>query len=163
MLSSFRRFFDDFMAPAGADAPPQVHEHQLQLATAALLVEMARADFADDPAERDHVLALLQREFSLTAHEAERIAGLGTDAADAAVSLYEFTRSLDGSLPLDDKIRIVEMLWQVAYADGALDKYEEHLLRKLADLLHVSHRQLIQAKHRVLEAHGAGGAHVSRT
>lgn len=154
MLGSFRRFVDEFLAPAGAEASPQVHEHQLQLATAALLIEMARADFADNPAERDHVLALLRREFSLTAHEAEQIAALGADAADAAVSLYDFTRSLDASLSSEDKIRVVEMLWQVAYADGALDKYEEHLLRKLADLLHVSHRQLIQAKHRILQSHG---------
>ena len=162
MLSSFRRFFDEFLVPVSADAEPQVHEHQLQLATAALLVEMARADFADDPAERDHVQALLQREFSLTAHEAERVAALGADAADAAVSLYDFTRSVDEALSTEDKIRIVEMLWQVAYADGALDKYEEHLLRKLADLLHISHRQLIQAKHRVLQAHGMDADGASR-
>lgn len=162
MLSSFRRFFDEFLAPMSADAGPQVREHQLQLATAALLVEMARADFADDPAEREHVQTLLQREFSLTAHEAERVAALGADAADAAVSLYDFTRSVDEILSTEDKIRIVEMLWQVAYADGALDKYEEHLLRKLADLLHISHRQLIQAKHRVLETHGADADGASR-
>lgn len=155
MLNSFRRFFDEFLAPAGTVGVPQAHEHQLQLATAALLMEMARADFADSEAERDHVLALLQREFALTAHEAARIAELGADAAQAAVSLYDFTRSLDQALSLEDKVRVIEMLWQVAYADGDLDKYEEHLLRKLADLLHLTHRQLIQAKHRILEAHGA--------
>lgn len=154
MLGSIRRFFDEFLPSAPAETSPQRHQHQLQLATAALLIEMTRADFAHDPAERDHVLALLQREFSLSAHEAERIADLGADAADAAVSLYDFTRRLDQALSPEDKIRVVEMLWQVAYADGTLDKYEEHLLRKLADLLHLSHRQLIQAKHRVLEAHG---------
>lgn len=155
MLNSFRRFFDDFLATAGSAATtPQAHEHQLQLATAALLMEMVRADFAESLAERDHVLALLQREFALTAHEAERIAGLGADAAREAVSLYDFTRTLDQALSMEDKVRIIEMLWQVAYADGALDKYEEHLLRKLADLLHLTHRQLIQAKHRVLQARG---------
>lgn len=154
MLNSFRRFFDEFLAPGNALSPPRAHEHQLQLATAALLMEMVRADFADDPAERDHVLALLQKEFSLSAHEAERVAGLGADAAQTAVSLYDFTRSLDRSLSMEDKVRVIEMLWQVAYADGALDKYEEHLMRKLADLLHLTHRQLIQAKHRVLEAQG---------
>lgn len=154
MLNSFRRFIDEFLTAAGSTATPQAHEHQLQLATAALLMEMVQADFAESPAERDHVLALLQREFTLSAHEAERIAGLGADAAKAAVSLYDFTRSLDQALSTQDKVRIIEMLWQVAYADGTLDKYEEHLLRKLADLLHLTHRQLIQAKHRVLQARG---------
>jgi uncharacterized tellurite resistance protein B-like protein len=154
MLNSFRRFIDEFLTANGPEATPQAHEHQLQLATAALLMEMAQADFAEAPAERDHVLALLQREFALSAHEAERIAGLGADAAKAAVSLYDFTRTLDQALSTEDKVRIIEMLWQVAYADGALDKYEEHLLRKLADLLHLTHRQLIQAKHRVLQARG---------
>lgn len=155
MLNSFRRFFDEFLAPGGTAAAPQAREHQLQLATAALLMEMARADFAESPAERDHVLALLQREFALSAHEAARLAGLGADAAQTAVSLYDFTRSLDQILATDEKVRVIEMLWQVAYADGALDKYEEYLMRKLADLLHLTHRQLIQAKHRVLQAHGA--------
>lgn len=153
MLNSFRRFFDEFLAP-GVPAEARAHEHQLQLATAALLMEMARADFAASAEEREHVLALLRKEFALSAHEAERVAGLGVDAADAAVSLYDFTRTLDQALSTEDKIRIIEMLWQVAYADRMLDKYEEHLMRKLADLLHLSHRQLIQAKHRVLEAHG---------
>lgn len=155
MLNSFRRFFDEFLAP-GVPAEARAHEHQLQLATAALLMEMARADLAASPEEREQVLALLGKEFALSAHEAGRIADLGADAADAAVSLYDFTRALDQALSTEDKIRITEMLWQVAYADGALDKYEEYLMRKLADLLHLSHRQLIQAKHRVLEMHGSG-------
>lgn len=153
MLNSFRRFFDEFLAPVAAEEA-RAHEHQLRLATAALLMEMARADFAASPVEREHVVALLRGEFALSAREAERIAGLGADATEASVSLYDFTRALDQALSTEDKIRIIEMLWQVAYADGGLDKYEEHLMRKLADLLHLSHRQLIQAKHRVLEMKG---------
>jgi len=94
------------------------------------------------------------REFRLSHQEAARLAELGGEEARAAVSLYEFTETIDKSLAVEDKIRIVEMLWEIAYADGDLDKYEEHLMRKLADLLHLSHRQLIQAKHRVLEASG---------
>lgn len=155
MLNSFRRFFDEFLAPAGPEEA-RAHEHQLQLATAALLMEMARADFAVSATEREHVLTLLRKEFALSAHEAERVTSLGADAAEAAVSLYDFTRTLDQSLSTEDKIRVVEMLWRVAYADRALDKYEEHLMRKLADLLHLSHRQMIQAKHRVLEMLGRG-------
>ncbi|MBI5462479.1 MAG: TerB family tellurite resistance protein [Gammaproteobacteria bacterium] len=154
MLQSFRKFFDDFLLPAAADEAADAHEHRLRLATAALLMEMARADFAVQAVEQTHVLTLLAREFGLSQQEAARLAELGAEQAHAAVSLYEFTAAIDTSLATADKIRIIEMLWQVAYADGALDKYEEYLLRKLADLLHLSHRQLLQAKHRVLETHG---------
>ena len=154
MLRSFRKFFDEFILPAPADEVADAHEHRLQLTTAALLMEMARADFAEQPVEREHVLTLLAREFDLSSEEAAQLANLGAEQAHAAVSLYEFTEVIDRTLAMADKVRIIEMLWQVAYADSALDKYEEHLLRKLADLLHLSHRQLMQAKHRVLEAHG---------
>ncbi len=153
MLQSFRKFFDDFLVPVQTDSADQ-HERRLRLATAALMMEVARADFTEHPDEHAHVLSLLQQEFRLSAQEAVRLADLGRDEAHAAVSLFEFTATLDKSLAVDDKVRILEMLWGIAYADGALDKYEEHLLRKLADLLHLSHRQLIQAKHRVQEKIG---------
>lgn len=153
MLQSFRKFLDDFLLPTSADTADH-SEHRLRLATAALMMEMARADFAEHPDEHAHALSLLQREFGLSHQEAARLADLGREEAHTAVSLYDFTATLDKSLSVEDKLRIIEMLWGIAYADGALDKYEEHLLRKLADLLHLSHRQLIQAKHRVLEAVG---------
>ena len=156
MLKSFKRFFDEVLAAPGAAEPEATHEHRLQLATAALLMEMVRADFEDQLQERAHVLAVLKTEFALTQAEAERLAAMGAEAAQASVSLYEFTSALDTTLDHTDKIRVIEMLWEVAYCDGALDKYEEYLIRKLADLLHVSHRQMLQAKHRVLEARGAG-------
>lgn len=155
MLKSFRRFFDEFVTVASpASTAGQSHEHQLQLATSALLIEMVRADFDMQETERDHVVALLIKEFNLSPQEAAQLAALGEDEVRESVSLYEFTRAIDTALSQSDKIRVIEMLWQVAYVDGALDKYEEALMRKLADLLHLSHRQLMQAKHRVLEARG---------
>ena len=154
MLKTFRRFFDEFVAVDQSIQAKQTHEHQLQLATAALLIEMVRADFEMQEVERDHVLALLIKEFKLSPEEAAQLAELGEDEVRESVSLYEFTQAIDTALSPADKIRMIEMLWQVAYADGALDKYEEALMRKLADLLHLTHRQLMQAKHRVLEARG---------
>lgn len=155
MLKSFRRFFDEFVTVAAPEATAtQSHEHRLQLATAALLIEMVRADFDMQVSERDHVVALLIKEFNLSPREAAQLAELGEDEVRESVSLYEFTQAIDTALSQPDKVRVIEMLWQVAYADGALDKYEEALMRKLADLLHLSHRQLMQAKHRVLEARG---------
>lgn len=154
MLKSFRHFFDEFVSAEAPGSHEQAREHKLRMATAALLMEMVRADFEVQASERDHVLSLLAKEFSLSPQEAARLAQLGEEEVREAVSLYEFTQAIDTTMSLPDKIRIIEMLWQVAYADGELDKYEEYLMRKLADLLHLSHRQLIQAKHRVLETRG---------
>ena len=156
MLRSFKRFFDDMLASPSAQESAAQHEHRLRLATAALMMEMVRADFETHVHEREHVLALLKTEFELTQAEAGQLAELGAEASQQAVSLYEFTEALDKALDVEDKIRVLEMLWHVAYSDGALDKYEEYLMRKLADLLHISHRQMLQAKHRVLEAKGLG-------
>lgn len=150
MLRSFRRFFDEFLATPNTAESAAQNEHRLRLATAALLMEMARADFQEQASERDRIVALLKTEFGLSREESARLTELGAEAADEAVSLYEFARTLDTALLPADKQRVIEMLWRVAYVDGKLDKYEEYLVRKLADLLHISHRQMMQAKHRVL-------------
>lgn len=154
MLKALQGFIDDFLAP-GPQAGTESEEHRLRLATAVLLMEMVNADFEARPEERSHVIELLKAEFRLTATEAQRLAALGAEEVKTSVSLFEYTRIVDTLLQPGEKLRVIEMLWQIAYIDGALDKYEEYLVRRVADLLHVSHRQLMQAKHRVLDARGA--------
>lgn len=154
MLKALQGFIDDFLSP-GMQAGAESQEHRLQLATAVLLMEMVNADFEARRDEREHVLDLLRTEFRLTATEAQRLTDLGVQEMRASVSLFEYTRTIDTLLQPGEKLRVIEMLWRVAYVDGALDKYEEYLVRRVADLLHVSHRQLMQAKHRVLDVQGA--------
>ena len=151
MLRGIKRLFDDLLMSGAVPASAEEQEHRMRLATAVLLMEMVNADFDIQDDEVEHVRELLAREFSLTPHEARELAELGREEMHDAVSMHEYTRTLDTMLTPGDKIRVIEMLWHIAYVDGKLDKYEEHLLRKIADLLHVSHRQLIQAKLRVLE------------
>ncbi len=135
---------------------PETREHGLRLATAALLMEMTRADFESSAEERALVVDLMQHEFDLSAEETRELADLALQEAREAISLYQFTGLINDHLSPQEKVRVVEMLWQVAFADRMLDKYEESLVRKVAELLYVPHRDFIQAKHRVQEALGLG-------
>lgn len=121
-------------------------EHALRMATATLLVEMSRADRQVDDTETDAVLAAIRQRFDLAEQEARDLADLGHDRADHATSLYEFTRVLNEQLSREQKLHIVELLWDVAYADGRIDKYEEQLVRKIAELIYVPHPDFIAAK-----------------
>lgn len=127
-------------------------QHSLHLAAAALLFEMLRADYQEHPEERDAMERALQTAFDLSADETRQLADLAASEAAGAVSLYEFTSLINQHFAPEDKVLIVEMLWQVAFADGHLDRYEEALVRKVAELIYVPHRDFIQAKHRAQKA-----------
>ena len=117
-----------------------------RLAVATLLVEIARADFEVDASERTAIRRMLAGAYGLDPDAAGDLLTRAERAVEDAVSLYEFTRRLNEELSPAEKVEIVEMLWRVAFADGRLDKYEEHLVRKAADLLYVPHRRFIRAK-----------------
>ena len=131
-------------------------EHDLELAAATLLVEMSRADDAVLAEEREAVVAAIREAFSLDRDEAEALHRRAADRAAEAVSLYEFTKLLNERLDDAGKEQVVELLWRVAVADGDIDRYEEHLVRRLADLLHVPHARFIRTKHRAIEAAARG-------
>ncbi len=123
--------------------------HQMHLAAAALLVEMSRADYTVDPTELAALSGVLSEALELDAGEIEELIELGKEAADKATSLYEFTRQINDHYKPDEKLMLIESMWQVAYADGDLDKYEERLIRQVSDLIHVSHRDFIRLKMQV--------------
>lgn len=122
--------------------------HSLELVMAALMVEMARADRVISAAETTQIQRILKSRFHLSADELADLLALAEDQADHAISLFEFTHRLKQLLPHETRDQIVELLWQVAFADGTIDKYEEQLVRKVADLLHVRHQDFIAARHR---------------
>jgi len=149
MLASLRRFFDSFLPTAQAN--PAL-EHTLQLATAVLLVEVMRSDATIAATERDSVFNTLRERFMLTAGEVTALIDMAEEAARDAHDLHSFTSRLNVQLDPPQKARIVEYLWQVAYADGHLDAHEQHVMRKIADLLHVAHGDYITAKMRAKNA-----------
>lgn len=119
---------------------------QLELACAALMFEVARADFAVDEAEQRAVYDLLTAEFNLSPEEIESVTEEAANKADAATCLFEFTRAVNDLASVDQKRALIGMMWRVAMADNALSRYEEHLIRKVADLLYLPHADFIQAK-----------------
>jgi len=151
MLDSIKRFFDANLTAAGEAAGAADQEHAYQLAAAALLIEMTRADHDVKGIERDAVIGALTRAFDLDESETAELVALAEAHAEDATSLYEFTRLINDHFDADQKQHFVELLWSVALADGEIDKYEEHLVRKVADLIHVPHMAYIRAKHLAME------------
>ena len=123
-------------------------EAALRLATAVLMVDVARADYVFEESEFNSVLSLMETHFGLSPEQAAELLNLAGNEADELVEVHRFTQLLHEHLSDDEKARIVSLLWQIAYADGQLDKYEDYFVRKIAELLHVRHGAMIQAKHR---------------
>lgn len=156
MLDSIKRFFEERVAAEAAQPSPEAREHGLRLAAAALLFEIVRADAEIKEAERTVVRAAIQGTFGLAQEEAEELMRLAEEESRDATSLYEFTHLIDKAFSPEQKKRVVELLWLVAFADGEKHAHEEHLVRKIAGLLHVPHPDFINAKIRARAESGAG-------
>jgi uncharacterized tellurite resistance protein B-like protein len=149
MIDSLKKFFDSNLLPDDA-TDEQTREREIQYATAALLIEMSRADFEEDPIERALITAMLRDTFDLEDEMLDELMSLADDASNEATDVYQFTTLVNDHYNYADKSRLIENLWRVAYADGRLDKYEEQMLRKVSGLLHISHADFIKAKVDVL-------------
>ncbi|NQU56509.1 MAG: TerB family tellurite resistance protein, partial [Rhodospirillales bacterium] len=123
----------------------------LKLATAALLMEAACMDGTADDAEIATVTVLLADHFDLQPDEAEELTEAGREAVAKSVELYGFTRTIKDSFNHEDRVQMVEMLWQVAYADGILHDFEANLVRRVCGLIYVPDRESGEARKRVLE------------
>ena len=126
-------------------------EHALRVATAVLLVEIARADFVVEAAESARLRELLRRQFALTDSELDELLQEAEADADRLVSIQHTTRLMNENYDHAMKRRVIEMMWQLIYADGEKSHYEEHLIRQVADLLYLSQAEFIQARHRAEE------------
>jgi uncharacterized tellurite resistance protein B-like protein len=152
MLKALKDLFDSVTAPPPAGRARD--DHSLQLATAVLLVEVMRADPQLGEAEREAVVAALRRKFTLADDELARLVDLAHETARGANDFHAFTSTINDGFTHEQKVRIVEYMWQVAYSDGHLDAHENHLISRVAGLLHVTHGEYIAAK---LHAKAAAG------
>lgn len=123
-------------------------EHALRISTATLLIEVCRADFQEQESELDRMRLLMAQQFSLNEAEIDELMLQARESADKLVSLQHITRMLNEQFDASMKIRVVEMMWQVVYADGEKHHYEEHLIRQVSELLYVPHSMFIQARHK---------------
>jgi uncharacterized tellurite resistance protein B-like protein len=156
VLGSLKRLFEERVAPEIAQSSPEAREHGLRLAAAALLFEVVRADAAVKDEELTVMRAAVQGTFGLAREEAEELVRLAEEASREAASLYELTSLVDRELPFEEKKRLVELLWLVAFADAEKDAQEEHIVRRVAGLLHVPHPDFIDAKIRARAQSGLG-------
>ena len=147
MLDKLRAFFDQQVS-SFASAPDA--RHSLELAASALLLEISRADDDVSARERDVVAAAIKQVFALTDTEIEDLVETATQIVEDAVSLYDFTAIVNERFSRTQKVELLEALWAVAYADERLDRYEEYYMRKISDLLHMSHSDYIKAKHKAM-------------
>jgi len=122
-----------------------------RLAVAALMVEVLRADHETDDAERRQVIESIGRQLGLGESDGRELLELAERRVDASHDLYQFTSLVNRACSEEEKLRLVEQLWRVAGADSVIHKYEEHLIRRIADLLHVPHRAFIVAKLRAAD------------
>jgi len=144
MLAVIRTFLRRYTI-APLDEEPD-GKHGLRMAVALLLLDVARADTEITAEERQVARQLLERFFPVSSDQAQALVDAAQHAAEHATSLYPFTSLIKRECDLDERTRIVEMLWKVSSADGRIDAHEEHLVRKVADLLYVPHARFIQAK-----------------
>jgi len=153
MLKTLKDLFDSLLPPQPG-AAPAADEHSLQLATAVMLVEVMRADASFHDDERTAVLAALRDKFSLADDEAARLAELAEATARQSSDLFAFTSRINQHFEMPQKLRMVEHMWRVAYADGRISEHERHLLWRVADLLHVPQGAQVHARLRAQQAAG---------
>ena len=152
MIASIKDFFSQFIEPEIANASTRVSA--LQVATAALLLEMMRMDNELKDKERLAIANTLQTQFSLGREQIETLMALAEQEAREANDYYQFTSLINKHCDLSQKVKIIENLWHVAMIDGHLDAHELHLMRKLADLLYIGHADYVAAKQRARESAG---------
>ena len=121
--------------------------NSVEMAASVLLIEMARADFEQDDLENEMIIELLKEYFLLDHEDAHDLFHEAEKITDNSVSLHEFTRTLHETLNEEAKNEIIEMLWRLALVDDSLDRYEDYLVRKIADLLYVSNSSVLRIKH----------------
>lgn len=141
MLNNLKRFFNSLQSQPQKDDSPD-----FKTSVAALLVEVMRADSELQEDERKAMVVLLQKYFDLGEEEVNNLITAASQDLDEAIDYFRFSKQINDNTNAQERIEIIELLWRLAYADGQLDKHEEHVIRRVADLLYVTHNDFIQAK-----------------
>ena len=129
------------------DNSPEVqNENRLALATCALLLEMAHTDTEFSSEEQEAILKIMQKYFEISAEDAGTIIELAGQEREESLDLWQFTNLINLHFNRAEKLRVLEILWAVIYADGRVDMHEEYLMRKLSNLLNMDHSDMIQTK-----------------
>ncbi|HMK49034.1 MAG TPA: TerB family tellurite resistance protein [Thermodesulfovibrionales bacterium] len=150
MVITVKKFLEKYINPL-PEGSGGISDRSLKIATAALLLEMMRADARVTEDERSAVMKTVMSRFNLTREESDDLLQFAEQEIRKATGYYEFTSLINKGLAYGQKVKVIESLWEIAFADRCLDKYEEHMVRKIADLIYVEHKDFIEAKLRVKE------------
>ena len=153
MLGKIKRFFENAAAGESADAG-QTSEHDIRVATCALFVEIARIDNEFNDAEMETILFILKEKYGLSQEHADALMAEAQRELEKSVDLWQFSNLINANYSTEEKIEIIETLWQIVYVDGKMDEHEHYLMGKLQNLLRLDHNQLITAKLKVLKSSG---------
>jgi len=151
MLNIVNRFFSKTAAGGSYDANQKTN-HDVSVATCALFLEMARIDEEFTKSEMDMILSIMKEKYGLSQEHADALVAEADKELEQSVDLWKFARLINENYSIDEKIEIIETLWQMVYVDGKMDQYEHYLMNKLKNLLRLSHDQLIAAKLKILNS-----------
>jgi uncharacterized tellurite resistance protein B-like protein len=146
MLDQIKLFFEQHLA---LGAPEKITEEQLRLVSVALFLEMMVMDDKNDPTERELILSLVQKSYSLSAEQAVTLLVSAEQHRKQATDYFQFTSLINKKFSFEQKLQLIESLWRIAFIDGVLDVQEEYLVRKIAGLLYVPDRDFIMIKNQV--------------
>ena len=149
MSDILKRFFGKGTG-LNSTAVGQKTPHDILVAVCALFVEMARLDETFTPAEMETILSILKEKYGLSQEHAEALITEAERELQQSIDLWQFSNLINKSYSNEEKIEIIEILWRIVYIDGKMDRYEHYLMKKLKNLLRLSHKQLIDAKLKVL-------------
>jgi uncharacterized tellurite resistance protein B-like protein len=153
MFDSFRKFLSE--VSSGGKEPAHFAPNDYRLAAAALLVHVAGIDGNISDVEREKLHSVIKRSFDLDEAETDALVAEATEAEHEAIDLYHFTSLINRSLNEEGRRRVVEMMWQIVYADGRVSEFESNLIWRAADLLGVSSRERIEIGRRVASERGS--------
>ncbi len=145
MINSIRSFFENKLAQA-PEKDEATDIHKLNLACAALLIEVMNSDHKLDDREAEEFIEVLKKSFNILDEDLNELASLAEEQAHRATSLYEFTKLINDGYDYRQKVSLIENMWRIAFSDEELDRYEEHLIRKVSELIYVSHSDFIRTK-----------------
>ncbi|WP_041523791.1 tellurite resistance TerB family protein [Gilvimarinus agarilyticus] len=152
MLNRLTQFFERHLQTDGAEET--LSFSQKQLAAAALLMEVAAVDRVFEDAEFEEFKRIVANVYNIADDEIEELCELARDKQDQATSLFQFTQLINDHCSNEEKFTLVKSMWQIALADGDLDKYEEHLIRRVAELIYLSHTDFLVARNAAREQSG---------
>ena len=125
---------------------PTIDDKTSVKACVALLLETSMADEILDESELMALKNTLQKDFQINEDEIDELIDLAKENVEDSTSLYEFTRDINDNFDAAERVKLIESMWKIAYADGNIDKYEEHIIRKVSNLIYVAHSDFIKAK-----------------